>query len=688
MTLKTLPIIGQASELKVVNGKTEDLIFVPKRTMKVGLVQINNSFSGASYLPLSAADLQVYAERNLTHPESYKFKLPIYKRMPADEAVEKLEDSDLVGFSLYCWNKNLSREIARKLKEKKPDIIIVAGGPEVPDRVESFLRQNPFIDIACHNEGEQAFVHILEKSFLYREYRGEIPSISFIDYDGRLHQTKWLERMRNLDIMPSPYISGTFDALMAANPNENWLGLWETNRGCPFSCTFCDWGSNTKSKVMRFDIETLYKELEWFAEHKIEFIYCCDANFGIFPRDVDIARKAAEVKAKYGYPHALSVQNAKNAEERIFQAQKILADAGLNKGVTLAFQSQDPEVLKAIERDNISLEDFRKLQKRFTAAGVDTYSDMIIALPKETYGSFANGIALTIKEGQHNRIQFGNLSMMPNAPMSDPEYIAKYGLKTVEVESVIYHGTIDEDPMRVPETEDIVIETSSMSKDDWARTRVFCWMTSLLHFDKIFQIPFMVLAETTGVSYRDLVEVFTEGDLSEFPVLSEIREFFSAKARSIQLGGIEQCPAKERLNLYWPPDEYIFIKLCREEKLDQFYEEAKNALFRFYASRTSAVEPQLLKEATAFNRALIKLPFEDGSLRFESSYNIREFCQGIREMRDVQIERGRFVYEIDRSSQKWSSWDEWMRYVVWYGNKRGAYLYGNRPMGSERGGHF
>ena len=686
MTTSALPVLQQVSEPKE-SGKPDNAIFIPARVMNIGLVQISNDF-GAIYLPLSVADLQVYAEKNLRYPEKYKFMLPLYKLMPVDLAVELLEDADLVGFSIYCWNKNFSREVMRRLKRKKPDILIVCGGPEVPDRSENFLRQNPYVDIACHNEGEQAFVHILEKSFLGREYWPNIPSISFIDENGEFQQTEWQPRMRTFANLPSPYLNGTFEALIRVNDGEKWQALWETNRGCPFSCTFCDWGSNTKSKVIRFELETLYKELEWFAENKIEFIFCCDANFGIFPRDVDIARRAAEVKVKYGYPHALSVQNAKNAEERIFQAQKILADAGLNKGVTLAFQSRDPQVLKDIERDNISSEDFRNLQKRFTEADIDTYSDMIIALPSETYDSFANGISLTIKDGQHNRIQFGNLSMMPNAPMSDPAYVTKYGLKTVEVESVIYHGTINEDPERVPETEDIVIETSSLSKEDWVRTRVFCWMTSLLHFDKIFQIPLVILAETTGASYRDLVEVFAEGDISEFPILSEIREFFSAKAKSIQSGGIEQCPAKEWLNLYWPPDEYIFIKLCRGGKLDQFYHEAQNALFRFYASQALAVDPQLLKDAISFNRALVKLPFQDGNTRFEASYNIREFYRGIREMREVQLERGRFIYEIDRESQKWANWDEWMRFVVWYGNKRGAYLYGNRPMGSEIGGHF
>ena len=80
------------------------------------------------------------------------------------------------------------------------------------------------------------------------------------------------------------------------NKDEKWLASWETNRGCPFSCTYCDWGSATNSKVARMHLDRVYAELEWFAKHKIEFIFCCDANFGMLPRDYEIVLKAVELK--------------------------------------------------------------------------------------------------------------------------------------------------------------------------------------------------------------------------------------------------------------------------------------------------------------------------------------------------------------------------------------------------------
>ena len=298
-----------------------------------------------------------------------------------------------------------------------------------------------------------------------------------------------IERVRDLDEIPSPFLEGAFDSIMAANPQESWIGLWETNRGCPFRCTFCDWGSATAAKVTKFGEERLYREVDWFAEKKIEYIFCCDANFGIQKRDVDIAKYVAGIKQDTGYPVALSVQNTKNATERAYETQKILSDAGLNKGVALSMQSVDMTTLEAIKRDNISLGTYMELQRRFTRDKVETYSDLILGLPGETYELFVRGVDQLIENGQHNRIQFNNLSILPNAEMGDPAYQAKYGMVTVESKIINIHGERIELDDDVPEVQDLVVATAAMPLADWRRTRVFCWMTALLHFDKLFQIP-------------------------------------------------------------------------------------------------------------------------------------------------------------------------------------------------------
>lgn len=654
--------------------------------VQVGLVQVNNSFSNQNYLPLSVGLLQAYAQSHLSNPERYEFRLPIYSRIPVEKAVECLSGTDVVFFSTYVWNFRISLEIARRFKEREPGTVIVFGGPHVPDRLGDYHQRYPFIDLACHGEGEAAACEILEN--LPSRNWEKVHSVSFLDAQGRLIQNPKALRITDLAHVPSPYLESVFDPLMKAHPEEHWIALWETNRGCPFSCTFCDWGSATQAKVYTFDLDRLYREIDWFADHRIEYLFCCDANYGMLPRDLDITSRMAETKKQKGYPHAMSVQNTKNATERAYQVQKTLSDAGMNKGVTIALQSVDPGTLKAIKRSNISTESYQELQRRFTRDRVETYTDMILGLPGETYGSFADGASTIIENGQHNRIQYANLSILPNAEMGDPEYQKKYGMILVETKIINMHGSLAESDQGISETQSLVVGTNMMSMEDWVRTRAYAWWSAFLHFDKVFQIPLVLLHQITSVSYRELFETFSEGSLEGFPVLQEIKDFFLEKARDIQRGGSEFVESKEWLNIWWLADEYIVIKLCVEGKLQAFYEEAQRLLQRSLEERFLSVPQGLLQEAVHYNRTLLKLPFQTEDLTLELSHNLWEFYQSVLEGRVIPLEQKPSRYHINRTSHSWSSWDDWFREVIWYGNKKGAYLYGNNEVEPQLAGHY
>src|SRR5262249_49477223 len=155
-------------------------------------------------------------------------------------------------------------------------------------------------------------------------------------------------------------------------PGTRWYLIWETNRGCPFSCTFCDWGSAVAAKVYTFDLERLQREIDWMAEHRIEYVYCADANFGILPRDLQIAEYAVASRQRHGYPASLNVQSTKNATERAWRIQKLLTGSMNTIGVTVSFQSLDPHTLKTVRRDNISPRTFQELQRRYASEGIPT----------------------------------------------------------------------------------------------------------------------------------------------------------------------------------------------------------------------------------------------------------------------------------------------------------------------------
>ena len=125
---------------------------------------------------------------------------------------------------------------------------------------------------------------------------------------------------------------------------------------------------------------------------------------------------------------------------------------------------------------------------------------------------------------------------------------------------------------------------------------------------------------------------------------------------------------------WWPADEYIFIKLCIEKKLDEFYKEAEH-LIQNYLKQKGFDDTPFLHEAFILNRNLIKMPFQNEDLRMQMSTNVGDVYLSALQGEQIPLVNGNFWYHIDRLSASWKSWDDWLRKVVWYGNKRGDYLY-------------
>ncbi|MFH1368224.1 MAG: radical SAM protein [Elusimicrobiota bacterium] len=645
---------------------------------RVGLIQINNSFSGQNYFPYSVGILEAYARKYLINIDDFDFLPPIYKRVPLSAAVKILSGCDVCFFSVYTWNINISLAIAKRLKIDNKDTVIVFGGPQVPLRgIKEFLKKYRFIDIACHGEGEQPFLKILE-NIGSTDY-SDVPNISYSNSKGRITLNEVGIRTTDLNEIPSPYLEGVFNRLMDENPGENWVALWETNRGCPFSCSYCVWGASTNKNIYARDIDELKREVDWFSRKKIEFIFCCDANFGILPRDIELTEYTANNKEQFGYPKALSVQNTKNSTMRVYDLYRILSDSKLNKGVSLAIQSSNPATLKQVKRENISLDAFQELQEKFSAAGIETFTDIILGLPCETYDTFADGISKLIQNGQHNRIQFNNLSILTGSEMDDPAYIRKHGIKTIENRLVNIHGNLSE-KNEIEENQRLVIATKAMPKKDWVRARVFGWMTALIHFNKLAQIPLLLAAREFKLIYRDMIEALIIED-KKYPVLSSIHNSFRKKAENIQKGAEEFANSRKWLNIWWPPDELAMIELCTGKRLDLFYSEVKDILLKVMAERKSSCDNEALASSFDLNKKLIKMPFQKKNIEVELPYNIWDYYRGAVVGADASLTRGSYRYMIDRTSQSWNSWEDWCREVIWWGNKRGAYLYPCRRAG-------
>lgn len=640
-------------------------------TTIIGSVQINNGFAGQFYLPYSLGTLQAYFNKFSKKSKSFKFISPIYKRLLLNDCVNYLSKCDIVLFSTYVWNINISLEIAKELKKIDNKKFIIFGGPSAPDVSESFLRKHTYIDCICHQEGERTITNILDN--YHDKSWFNTPGISYLK-DNKYHQNANLPKMRDISALPSPYLTGVFDQLIKENPNEHWLASWETNRGCPFSCAFCDWGSATASKVSRMDMDKLEKELIWFAEHKIEFVYVCDANFGILPRDYEIAKMALNIKKKYGYPHVLSVQTTKNARERSYKIQKLLFDGGMHKSINLAMQSTDSKTLKEIKRDNISIEDYKELQKRFIADKIPTYSDLIIGLPGDTYKKFTKSVNDLIDSGQHYRIQFNNLSILPNAEMAKHDYVVKNKIKTVEIPIVNMHGSLDETPEDgIVESQHMVISTADMPKNDWIKVRNYATLTEFLYFNKMLQLPIIVLKKLKEKNYNYFFNLFEKiKDKKNFPVITSLNKKFTDHAKGITKGNPEFIFSKEILNIYWPPGEFAMIYLFKEKLIDEFYNEAHFILRKVCSNK---LEKDILKDSIKLNFELLKKPFQKKNKIIELGFDIPKYYEDALLSKNYKVERGSYKYLINMEEDGLRDFSNWAQKVIWYGHRRADYFY-------------
>ena len=89
-----------------------------------------------------------------------------------------------------------------------------------------------------------------------------------------------------MDSYPSPYLSGEFDYLISNKKDHNYQAIIETNRGCPFLCTYCYWGRGGNTTKYRYhSLERVFAEIDWIGKNKISYVFKLELAFArlLFP---------------------------------------------------------------------------------------------------------------------------------------------------------------------------------------------------------------------------------------------------------------------------------------------------------------------------------------------------------------------------------------------------------------------
>ena len=607
------------------------------------------------YFPYAVGCIQAYCMQDRTIANAYTFQKIVYYRKPIKTLVEELKNPYMVMFSCSVWNTEYDKAAAAAIKERYPDCLIVFGGHSISSDGQ-FLEQYPFIDYLAHRFGEEPIAGLLT-ALAEGKTPADVPNLSFRETNGAVVTTPYAPQTGT--DYPSPYLTGVFDDLL--EDDVSFSALLESNRGCPNSCSFCDW-SSLRSKVRLFPMERVKAEIDWFVRHNIEFVYCADANFCLFSRDAEIMDYVAFNKQQYGYPKVFRVFFTKNKFDFVFDIGKKLVENGLDKAMTVSFQSMNPEVLENIGRKNISTEDFRKLMLRYNENRISTYSELIIGLPGETYESFCDGLGAMLENGQHFAVNAYPCELLPNSEMGQPWYINQYRIKSIRIPFQVIHSSMQGQDDEITEYGDYVVATYSMNETDWVRSNVFSNYVQGLHNLGLLRAIAIYCRYALGYPYvsfyRDLIEYSRTAPDS---LLGRLHD----KIHDLCRGVLEQrnafaAPLPDTDGLLWGFDEILFLEAYRD--LPVFYREVKEWLaIRFGRSH-------VLDALFAYQHDIIKKIGAQQTV-IESDYDFYTYFNHIFKNEPTALEGKRIRLAVTDVAPV-NSFAQLARETVWYGRNR------------------
>lgn len=332
----------------------------------------------------------------------------------------------VLGMAHYGWNDKLNQAVGRHLRAALPHTLMVGGGPNIDQDSAlalAHLKRHDYLDYYVIEGGEEPFAELVDWWLVPDRKVDDLPQNVIWAEGDTLHQTAMRPLTKIIESVPSPYLGGFLDEFIDAG----MVPLFETNRGCPFSCTFCAWGAASRNLVRRFSLETALAEIAYVGARSTALSWIvCDANFGMLKRDAEIARAIRSVKDENGTPDSCQTWLAKNVTQRNLEIAEILGDM-VCPG--MAVQSLDDDVLSAIRRDNISLETYQTHHQHFRDLGNITNSDVIVPLPNETLQSHYSGLRYLF-DMQVDIISNHNCRMLAGCELSSTESREKWGLRT------------------------------------------------------------------------------------------------------------------------------------------------------------------------------------------------------------------------------------------------------------------
>ncbi|HVZ37019.1 MAG TPA: cobalamin-dependent protein [Polyangiaceae bacterium] len=500
------------------------LIYLAQLTHRTGNQNQNRHF------PLAIGYLGSY----LRQVFGDQIEVRLFKQLHALDEATRARTPDLIGFSVYMWNERISLAFARRLKSQSPKTLVVVGGPNVTLEAEGrkrFFSRHPFVDKLVHRDGEYPLEAIV-RTFL--DTAGNIDAVrkaplAFTSSmaGGELVLGSEDEEMRvglnpdkgSIDHIDSPYTTGMMDEFFA----DGEVPLLETNKGCPFTCTFCQQGDAYYTKVRHFSTARIAAEIDYIAKKVSELgvamttVEFADPNFGMFARDREVTLAVRAAQDRYGFPKYVYSSTGKNRAELILANNAVLAPGSTN--LRSAIQSNNAATLTAIRRKNIKLEAYQRIQEDMGKQGLGSVADLMLGLPEETAATHTEGIYALLDTDVR---EFSCLQtiILTGTEMAAPEYRQRHAIQTAHRAIPECYGTYHMlgEAQRIIETEEIVTSTRTLGFEDYLNCRRLHLVVMIFHNTRILDFVYEIMKKL-GVPRHRLIKSLFESKRPDFVAL-------------------------------------------------------------------------------------------------------------------------------------------------------------------------
>ena len=284
---------------------------------------------------------------------------------------------DLIGLSCYVWNIKALLAAARLIRERRPDVRIVLGGPEVGPLAAEVLRSHPYVDVVVHSEGEVPFADIVGA---WRNGRGldGVPGISFRDGESIVDAGP-APLVGNLDDYPSPHLAKYVDY-------DGRAVCIETQRGCVFHCNFCFYNKDYSLRNRRFSLDRVKKELLLALEQNVMEIYLMDPVFNL---NAARAKEICRFIAAHNH-RRVPIHSEIWAEFLDDETASLMQQAGF-RYLEVGLQTTDPTALATTDR-RLRIERFQEGIAHLHRHRLWFQLQLIYGLPAETPSTFKHSL--------------------------------------------------------------------------------------------------------------------------------------------------------------------------------------------------------------------------------------------------------------------------------------------------------